>query len=113
LVVIVTEPVAAPSAAGVKTMLMVQVLLLVSVAPQLPPPVVGLENGAVTTMARLRVAPVALRTVRVCDALGLPCATFPKARLAGVTAMLALVPVRATGVPVTVAPVYATVNVLL
>jgi hypothetical protein len=83
LPVMVTVPVAAPAAVGEKRTLMVQVAATVRVPPQDPP---ARTKGAVTTtLMPVKVAVPVLLRVRVCEALLVPVATFPKARDVGVT----------------------------
>jgi len=98
---------------GVNTTLMVHVAPFAKVAAQVPPAVpAGLVNApAEMTMARLRVDPVWLLTVRVWAPLVLPAPMAPKASDAGLTAIFTPVPLKATGVPVPTAPVKATARV--
>src|SRR6267378_3049623 len=106
-VVMVTLPLNVPAFGGaVNTMLIVHDAALFSVAPQVPPAVpAGRENGAARpVIVKVRGPPVELRTVSVWAVL-VVLTTWVNVSDAGVTAMLTPVPVRVTGLPVTVAPV--------
>jgi hypothetical protein len=86
LAVIAAFPLAGPVVVGEKTTLIVQVVPAARVAPQLPPPVVGLENGPVNATAMpVAPAPPVLCSVSAWVALVVPCTVLENVSEVGVT----------------------------